>query len=877
MLQSHLMGRTELNSNRYRAYHFNSLFVSFRSFFVSLTRICTKFFVRASNLGQIFGDYLATSRGLLQFQKYMGLLYFLTLCLCLLSVFENCIAINQHVGQIYPGFQASHSEWADKNGLFLSSNNSAFAFGFFTALDVDLFLLVVFHMGSSKVVWTANRGLLVNNFDKFVFEENGNVFLEIGDGVAWSTNTTGEKVGSMELQDSGNLVLLAENRSILWQSFSHPTDTLLPGQVFQEGMRLKSFPNRNNLSHYVEFKSGDMVLYAGFETPQIYWSITNDSQKSNNNVTGSVHSVSLVSNSWNFYNQEGLLLWQFVFSDYNDTSAFWAAILGAAGSISFYNLQKGKHVGPEATKIPENSCGVPEHCDPYYVCYFDNWCQCPVGDCKPQTVSTCNSSKSSAKLLYIGEKLTYFAFGFVKPLLKSNLNACKEACLTSCSCLVLFFESSSGRCFLFDQIGNLQRSAEGSGYISYMKVSGVRDGGPSPASREERKHFIAIVIIVIATISVILGLICMGFWYHRKKKGLLEYSTDNLEEDNFLNSLSGAPVRFSYSDLSRATKNFTTKIGAGGFGSVYLGVLPDGTRLAVKKLEAIGQGKKQFRAEVTIIGSIHHVHLVKLRGFCAEGSHRLLVYEYMGKGSLDKWIFKNNEGSHLLDWDTRFNIALGTAKGLAYLHEECEVKIVHCDIKPENVLLDNNFAAKVSDFGLAKLMNREQSLVHTTLRGTRGYLAPEWITKYAISEKSDVYSYGMVLLEIIGGRKNYDPEYSLEKVYLPSYASKMLEEGKLKEIIDSELEIDENDERVSAAIKVALWCIQDDMHLRPPMTKVVQMLEEGLCAVPPPPISSQISSHSNFFKWSSGETTSSGLIDYHSEVAMSDVRLSGPR
>ncbi|XP_056167628.1 G-type lectin S-receptor-like serine/threonine-protein kinase SD2-5 [Syzygium oleosum] len=271
------------------------------------------------------------------------------------------------------------------------------------------------------------------------------------------------------------------------------------------------------------------------------------------------------------------------------------------------------------------------------------------------------------------------------------------------------------------------------------------------------------------------------------------------------------PICFSYDDLSRATENFSSKIGKGGFGSVF-------KDLAVKKLEGIDQGLKEFRAEVRTIGCIHHVHLVKLKGFCAEGAHRLLVYEFMGKGSLDKWICKNSEASKILDWNTRFNIALGTAKGLAYLHEECEVKIVHCDIKPENVLLDDNFVAKVSDFGLAKLMSREESRVYTILRGTRGYLAPEWIRNNPISEKSDVYSYGLMLLEIIGGRKNYDPGESSEKAHFPSYACKMLEEGKPEEILDSRLEFDQNDGRIVDAIKVALWCVQDKMYLRPPMT-----------------------------------------------------------
>ncbi|KAL3650701.1 G-type lectin S-receptor-like serine/threonine-protein kinase SD2-5 [Castilleja foliolosa] len=297
-------------------------------------------------------------------------------------------------------------------------------------------------------------------------------------------------------------------------------------------------------------------------------------------------------------------------------------------------------------------------------------------------------------------------------------------------------------------------------------------------------------------------------------------------------------IHFSYKDLQTATDNFAVKLGQGGFGSVYRGTLSDGTQIAVKKLEGFNQGQKEFRAEVSIIGSVHHLHLVRLRGFCVEGSHRLLAYEYMANGSLEKWLFREGQEESVLDWDTRFSIAVGTAKGLAYLHEDCDVKIVHCDIKPENVLLDDQFMAKVSDFGLAKLMTREESHVFTTMRGTRGYLAPEWITNYAISEKSDVYSYGMVLLELIGGRKNYNPTESSDKSHFPMYAFKMMEEGNLSAIIDSKLKMSAEDETVVLAIKVALWCIQDDMHLRPPMTKVVQMLE-GMSPVPPPPTASE--------------------------------------
>ncbi|XVF24789.1 hypothetical protein REPUB_Repub13aG0157900 [Reevesia pubescens] len=813
----------------------------------------------------------------------MGLLKIRTLCLCLLLAFKVCIAVDQHVGQIYPGFQASQMQWVEHDGRFLLSKNKLFGFGFYTTLDPQSFVLVIIHIQPSKVVWTANRGgLLVDKSDKFVFDNNGNVYLESGDKVSWATNTTGERATSMELLDSGNLVLHGNKGRTLWQSFSHPTDTLLSGQEFAEGMRLKSYP-RNDNSDYLEFKSGDLVLYTGFQTPQTYWSLFDEIQKTSKNFTGKVHSARLVSNSWNFYDHNNSFLWQFNFSQNSDVNITWAAKLGADGAIVFYNLHQRRRAIAEATKIPENPCNIPETCPPFMVCFSDTICECPKNllaqnNCSPPIASSCNP----ADLIYVGQKLDYSVLQFVKPYMNSDIDACKKACLGNCSCTALFFENSTGNCFLFDHIAGLKRAKLGSsGFVSYVKVSRNENGRPNHAkegSKNEARHVEFVVIIAVATIVAIAGLLYMGFYYYRKQKRLLECAQENLEEDNFLDSFSGMPVRYTYGELCKATNNFSKKVGQGGFGSVYQGVMPDGTQLAVKKLEGVGQGKKEFRAEVRIIGSIHHVHLVKLKGFCTEGVHRLLVYEFMGKRSLDKWIFKNNKESRFLDWNTRFNIALGTAKGLAYLHEECELKIVHCDIKPENVLLDDNFNAKVSDFGLAKLMSREESLVYTTLRGTRGYLAPEWITNNLISEKSDVFSYGMVLLEIIGGRKSYDPEEIPEKAHLPSFAFKMLEEGNLKEILDPQLDINEKDESFVTLIKVALWCIQEEMRLRPPMTKVVQMLE-GLCDVPQPPISSLpgVRAYSGFLKWSSDQGTSSGKTEYNSDALFSDIRLSGPR
>ncbi|XP_022730036.1 G-type lectin S-receptor-like serine/threonine-protein kinase SD2-5 [Durio zibethinus] len=813
------------------------------------------------------------SRG---FIRFLGFLALSTLFLS-----DICMASIRSTGAIEPGFQGSQMNWIDNNGLFLVSNNSEFGFGFTTTTDVTLFLLVVMHMETRRVIWAANRNFPVSNSDEFVFDKSGNVLLKKGGSVVWTTNTGDKGVSAMVLQDSGNLVLQGNDGNVTWQSFAHPSDTLISNQEFGEGMRLVSNPSPSNLSYILEIKSGDMILSAGYSTPQPYWSMGKDARRNINKNGGQVTLASIDANSWSFFDESKVLLWQFTISDPIDANATWIAVLGSDGFISFFNLHD--QGSSSTTKIPDDPCGTPEACQPYFVCSGPSGntkCQCPSGlsssACKTGIASPCGQGKDSVGLVDAGTGLNYFALGYVSPSSETDLSGCKASCLSNCSCMAMFYDNSSRNCFLFDQVGSFQNSNRQSDLVAFVKMSSNENGGGDGGGK---KGFPYVVIIAVSTVLVIFGLLFASFRYYKKKKKLPQSPDETSEEDNFLETLTGMPTRFTYNDLRTATNNFSVKLGHGGFGSVYRGSLPDGSQLAVKKLEGIGQGKKEFRAEVGIIGRIHHLHLVRLKGFCAEGSYRLLAYEYMANGSLDKWIFNRNREEPLLDWETRFNIAVGTAKGLAYLHEDCDAKIVHCDIKPENVLLDDNFLAKVSDFGLAKLMTREQSHVFTTLRGTRGYLAPEWITNYAISEKSDVYSYGMLLLEIIGGRKNFDPGESSEKSYLPFYAFKMLDEGKLRDILDSRLTIEGEDERVYTAVKVALWCIQEDMHLRPSMTKVVQMLE-GLSPVSKPPLSSPLG-YSSFFRsmTTSGEGTSSASApsDCNTDAYLSAVQLSGPR
>ncbi|KAE8685674.1 G-type lectin S-receptor-like serine/threonine-protein kinase [Hibiscus syriacus] len=254
----------------------------------------------------------------------------------------------------------------------------------------------------------------------------------------------------------------------------------------------------------------------------------------------------------------------------------------------------------------------------------------------------------------------------------------------------------------------------------------------------------------------------------------------------------------------------------------------------------------QFRMEVATISSTHHLNLVRLVGFCSEGRHRLLVYEFLRNGSLDNFLFTQRES---LNWENRFNIALGTARGISYLHEECRDCIIHCDIKPENILLDEVHTAKVSDFGLVKLMNPKDQryLSLASIRGTRGYLAPEWLANLSITSKCDVYSYGMVLLEIVSGRRNFEVSLETDGKKFSLWAYLEYEKGNVEAIVDKRLE-KANSEEVVRAILVSFWCIQEQPLQRPTMGKVVQMLE-GVIDIERPPAPKP------FAEASSGSTT----------------------
>ncbi|KAL3819570.1 hypothetical protein ACJIZ3_005475 [Penstemon smallii] len=332
---------------------------------------------------------------------------------------------------------------------------------------------------------------------------------------------------------------------------------------------------------------------------------------------------------------------------------------------------------------------------------------------------------------------------------------------------------------------------------------------------------------IIVLIVLILIFVLRKFIKPRKLKSLISRIMKRPVTKDILSGNLHTISYFDFQSLTKATKNFhqNNLLGRGGFGPVFLGKLEDGKMVAIKKLalDKSQQGESEFLAEVRMITSIQHKNLVRLLGCCSDGAQRLLVYEYMKNRSLDHIVYGKSD--IFLNWNTRFQIILGIARGLQYLHEDSNFRIIHRDIKASNILLDDKFQPRIGDFGLARFFPEDQLYLSTTFAGTLGYTAPEYAIRGELSEKADIYSFGVLVLEIINGRKNTDLNLPPEMQYLPEYAWKLYERSMLIDLIDPKMREDGlvyND--ILQAIHVAFLCLQPHADLRPPMSEIVAML-----------------------------------------------------
>ncbi|KAK1267228.1 putative receptor protein kinase ZmPK1 [Acorus gramineus] len=704
----------------------------------------------------------------------------------------------------------------------LISNDGTFAAGFHNVGD-NAYIFAVWFAGllnDSTIVWTANRDYPVNGRrSHLTLQTDGNLVLsDAGVSIVWSTNSTSHIAAasasisfSLGLSDTGNLMLKSTN-GVIWQSFDHPTDTLLPNQPLTRSIKLVSWQNQYDISsgsYSLFFDNDNMLklLYHGPNVSSIYlplpWFVTGAAGRSTYN--NSCNAV--LDESGGFLSSD---LFHFFASD-RGFGPKRRLTLDYDGNLRLYSLD-----------VTSRTWSVT------WQAIVETWCN------KTFTVP-CPATRNNTKFLeltqvdFCGYDLNYTA--------RTSRRQCKHSCMRSCDCkAVLYRENGSGNCFKKALLLNGRHSPNTNGGSTiYIKIpkdfSSPKEenkiaGCPPIVERQlsrdyssKRNENQTSLRYLLYFVSVFGGVeftcIAIGLWFF--------YGGRDKQSAYELNHLSEASLfrRFTYNELVMATENFREEnvIGRGGTGVVYQGVLSDKRKAAIKRLEGVQQGEEEFLAEVSLLGRIYHMNLIQMWGFCVEGKHRLLVYEYAGHGSL-----ADNISSEVLDWEKRFDIAVGTARALAYLHEECLEWVLHLDVKPQNILLDENYQPRVADFGLSKLLDRRVGPIKSfsRVRGTRGYMAPEWIMNRPITSKVDVYSYGIVVLEMVTGKSHLDPERLVPWVW--EMISGGTTETGIEEIVDPDIRSGYDVVKIEQLIKVALLCVDEEMNARPTMAQVVEML-----------------------------------------------------
>ncbi|KAA8524500.1 hypothetical protein F0562_010923 [Nyssa sinensis] len=726
-------------------------------------------------------------------------------------------------------------------------------FFFFLMLSV-LFLCfsLNIHLSFGADTISANQSLFGNqtivsegaNFELGFFRPDGNlVLLDESSTPIWSTNLTSTTSNSLVavLLDNGNFVLIdgPTSKQIIWQSFDYPTNTFLPGSKIGFNKRTDSNQVLTSWKNYEDPALGLFSLELDPNSSSQYfikWNRSEDYYWTSGPWNGQIFSLvpeMRLNYIFNFSFVDNENESYFTYSLYNP-SIISRLIMDVSGQIKQLTWLSSTQEWNLFWSQPRQQCEVYAFCGAFGTCsaFVQPFCNClhgftpklvndwqlndHSGGCVRRTNLQCGSGNGEKDAFWVSPNMRVPERP--QSFLVGSVAECESACLYNCSCTAYAYDSNGCSIWLGELL-NLQQLSEDDvlGRTLYIRLAASEF-----SSAKNNKGIVIGAVVSSVAVLILLGfaLVVIRRW-RRKSVGGAKV-------------VKGSLMVFGYKDLQNATKSFSEKLGGGGFGSVFKGTLPDSTVIAVKKLESISQGEKQFRTEVSTIGTIQHVNLVRLCGFCSEGTKKLLVYDYMPNGSLDSHLFLEKD-SKVLDWRTRYQIALGTARGLAYLHEKCSECIIHCDIKPENILLDAQFCPKVADFGLAKLVGREFSRVLTTMRGTRGYLAPEWISGVAITTKADVYSYGMMLFEFLSGRRNSEHSEDGKVKFFLTWAASLTVRGDILSLLDHRLGGNADAEEVTRICRIACWCIQDDENQRPSMGLIVQILE-GVLDVNLPPI-----------------------------------------
>ncbi|KAJ9545353.1 hypothetical protein OSB04_025060 [Centaurea solstitialis] len=743
---------------------------------------------------------------------------------------------------------------------FITSPDNTFTCGFYGYESNAYWFAIWFTNTEDRtVVWTANRDTPVNGHgSKVTFRGNGAMVLTDVDGmVVWETNTTSTDVNRAVLLDSGNLVLENEEGKILWQSFDYPTDTLLPSQTLTKSKSLVSALRKGTFeSGYFSLSYNSInvltMIYDGPEISSVYW----PSPDPGFNVwtygrTSYNSSRIAVFNNLGVFNSSDR--WQFGALDMG-LGIKRRLTMDHDGNLRIYSLNESTRLWSISWQAIAKPCDVHGICGRNGICIHGEKteCSCPpdyewnnptdfTRGCKPTFNTACERSTRS-RFGFLGlPHIDYYGFdlNFSSTV---SFETCRDICLEDCSCEA--FSYRGGWCFPKSALFNGYQSPDFPGTI-YLKVpigmetlesksilasskptcvdTTIMVGSPSMYASSKKKVIWVYLYSFASAVGLVEALVILLWWWLFNGKNELLV---NLEHGYRM--MSNQFRGFSYQELMKATQDFKVEIGRGGSGAVYKGILEDDRVVAVKRLGDVSGG--EFLAEVSTISQINHMNLVRMWGFCSEKKHRLIVYEYVENLSLDKRLFS----SSFLQWKERFKVAIGIAKGLAYLHHECLEWVIHCDVKPENILLDGEFEPKIADFGLAKLFERGgQNSEFTRIRGTKGYMAPEWAHNLPITAKVDVYSFGVVLLELAKGIRlssmimNEGEEEESELMRFVKVTKRIIQEGNelcIEEIIDPRLGGLFSRHQATKLIEIGLSCVEEDRNKRPTMDSVVQVL-----------------------------------------------------
>ncbi|KAL6651970.1 hypothetical protein ACP70R_010895 [Stipagrostis hirtigluma subsp. patula] len=744
-------------------------------------------------------------------------------------------------------------------GDVLISDGGVFALGFFSLKNSSLSSYVGIwynNIPERTYVWVANRNnpittnlpgklVLTNSSDLVLLDSNGHTI--------WTTMnniTTGGGGAATILLNSGSLVIRLPNGTDIWESFHHPTDTIVPNVSFSlssadVAKRLVAWkrpddPSSSDFSMGGESSSDLQIVIWNGTRP--YWrraawsgALISGTFQSN---TSFVMYESIVNTGDGYYFKLTV----------SDGSPNTRLTLDYTGMLTFRRWNSNTSSWAIFNQFPSPACDQYAYCGPFGYCDGTGSvaaCKCldgfePSGlnvsqgcrrkeelKCGGDSFMTLPDMKTPDKFLYISNR---------------SFDQCTEECSRNCSCTAYAYANlknvgttlDQSRCLVWmGELVDIEKFSNGFGENLYLRL-------PNSTVSKTKSTVLKIVLPVMASLLLLLTcgwLVCKSRGKHRSKK--IQYK-HTLQYSDSSNELGNGNLEFpsvGFEDIIIATNNFSdyNMLGKGGFGKVYKGMLEGGKEVAVKRLsKGSVQGVEEFRNEVVLIAKLQHRNLVRLLGCCIHEDEKLLIYEYLPNKSLDAFLFDATRKS-VLDWLTRFKIIKGIARGLLYLHQDSRLTIIHRDLKASNVLLDTEMSPKISDFGMARIFcGNEQQANTTRVVGTYGYMSPEYAMEGYFSVKSDVYSFGVLLLEIVSGLKISSPHLIMDSPNLIAYAWSLWKDGNARGLVDSSVVESCSLDEAVRCVHLGLLCVQNHPNARPLMSSIVFMLENETAPLPTP-------------------------------------------